>query len=198
LGGGTFARDIVETLLENFPGPVAIDADALNAFNADVNALARLIQGRAAVLTPHPVEFARLSGVAVDDVLARRFDIAASVARHTGAVVLLKGQPTIVTGPAGERLVTASGTPLLAAAGSGDLLTGMVATLLAQIGDPMSAAACAAYVHGRAAWLAQRGRSIRGLSLDDVMATLSRAWSQKTGPTRYPVLFELPDLTARR
>ena len=198
LGGGKTARGVVDAVLGNFEGPVVIDADAINAFNADVNALARLIRRRPAVLTPHPAEFARLAGVAVDDVLARRFDIAATVARHTGAVVLLKGQPTIVTGPEGERLVSASGTPLLAAAGSGDLLTGMVATLLAQTRDPSSAAACAAYVHGRAAWLAQRGRSIRGLSLDDVVAMLSRAWSPRTGPSRYPVLFELPDLNPRR
>jgi hydroxyethylthiazole kinase-like uncharacterized protein yjeF len=198
LGGGKIARDTVDLVLANFDGPVVIDADAINAFNADVNALARLVQRRPTVLTPHPAEFARLAGVSVDDVLARRFDIAATVARHTGAVVLLKGQPTIVTGPAGERLVSASGTPLLAAAGSGDLLTGMVATLLAQTGDAMSAAACAAYVHGRAAWLAQRGRSIRGLSLDDVTSMLPDAWSPKTGPTRYPVLFELPDLAPRK
>lgn len=198
LGGGTAAREIVDVVLRNFDGPVVIDADAINAFNADVNALAALVHRRSAVLTPHPAEFARLAGVAVDDVLARRFDIAASTARHTGAVVLLKGQPTVVTGPAGQRLVSASGTPLLAAAGSGDMLTGMVATLLAQTGDPMNAAACAAWVHGRAAWLAQRGRGIRGLSLDDVMATLPAAWTPVGGPSRYPVLFELPDLSPRR
>jgi NAD(P)H-hydrate epimerase len=198
LGGGRRAREIVEVVLQEFTGPVVIDADALNAFNADVNALARLIQGRHAILTPHPAEFGRLAGVAVDDVLKRRFDIAGSVARHTGAVVLLKGQPTVITGPAGERLVAASGTPLLAAAGSGDMLTGMVATLLAQTGDAMTAAACAAYVHGRAARLAQRGRGVRGLSLDDVMAILPRAWSLPSGPSRYPVLFELPDLNPRR
>ncbi|MGH7638852.1 MAG: NAD(P)H-hydrate dehydratase, partial [Gemmatimonadaceae bacterium] len=197
LGGGIIAREIVQRVLESFEGPVVIDADAINAFNADVNALARLLHGRPAVLTPHPAEFGRLAGVAVDDVLARRFDIAATVARHTAAVVLLKGQPTVITGPSGERLVSASGTPLLAAAGSGDLLTGMVATLLAQTGDATVAAACAAYVHGRAAWLAQRGRSIRGLSLDDVMATLPAAWNPPSGPSRYPVLFELPDLTPR-
>ena len=197
LGGGGVARETVDLVLESFEGPAVIDADAINVFHSDVNALARLIHRRAAVLTPHPVEFARLAGVSVDDVLARRFDIAAAVARHTGAAVLLKGQPTIVTGPDGERLVSATGTPLLAAAGSGDLLTGMVATLLAQTGDAMIAAACAAYVHGRAAWLAQRGRSIRGLALDDVMAMLPRAWAPALGPSRYPVLFELPDLNPR-
>jgi hydroxyethylthiazole kinase-like uncharacterized protein yjeF len=193
LGGGAAARSLVERILGSFAGPVVLDADAINAFSADVNALAAALAGHAAVLTPHPVEFARLAGLAVDDVLARRFDVGRAVAGHTRAVVLLKGQPTVVTAPTGARLVSATGTPLLAAAGSGDLLTGMVATLLAQVGDPLTAAACAAWVHGRAASLAQKGaKSARGFTLDDVLAQLPRAWSTRTGPTRYPILFELP------
>ncbi len=195
LGAGTTGRAIVERVLRAFHGAVVVDADALNAFNANVNALASLLDGRPAVLTPHPAEFARLTGTAVDDVLRRRFDAALPLARHTRAVVLLKGQPTVVTSPAGERLVSASGTPLLAAAGSGDVLTGMVGTLLGQIGDPLAAAASGAWVHGRAAWLAQRGRaSLRGLTLDDALAQLPRAWSLRSAPSRYPVLFELPDV----
>lgn len=187
------ARDIVTRVLETFRGPVVIDADALNSFASDVNELARLLDGRAAVLTPHPVEFGRLTGTAVDAVLERRFDVALPLARHTRAVVLLKGQPTIVTAPSGERVASASGTPLLAAAGSGDILTGIAATLLAQMEDPFTSAACAAWVHGRAAWIAQRGqRRVRGLTLDDVMRELPRAWRIGVGPPRYPVLLELP------
>lgn len=196
LGAGSSGRNLVERILRAFAGPVVLDADAINAFTSDVDAMAVLLNGRAAVLTPHPVEFARLSGIAVDDVLPRRFDVAVPTARHTRATVLLKGQPTIVTAPDGRRLVSASGTPLLAAAGSGDFLTGMVGTLLAQIGDPFAAAACAAWVHGRAAWLVQRDRhATRGLTLDDVLAELPRAWSVRPGPSRYPVLHELPDVT---
>ena len=199
LGVGTRQRQLVEQVLNEFRGPVVLDADAINTFNADVNSLARLLDGRAAVLTPHPAEFGRLAGVAVDDVLARRFDLPGATARHTRAVVLLKGQPTVITSPHGQRLVSASGTPLLAAAGSGDVLTGMVATLLAQVSDPLTAAACAAYVHGRAAWLAQRGsRGARGLALDDVIAALPRAWDLRARPSRSPVLLELPDLLPRR
>ena len=195
LGAGTASRALVERVLESFEGPVVLDADAINVFHSDVNAMARLIYRRSAILTPHPVEFARLSGVAVDDVLARRFEIGLPVAKHTGAVVLLKGQPTVLSAPSGEVLVSASGTPLLAAAGSGDLLTGMVATLLGQIGDPLPAAACAAWVHGRAAFLAHRGQpGVRGRSLDDVIAALPRAWSVRGGPTRSPVLLELPPI----
>ena len=198
LGGGVAARELVDRVLRAFTGPVVMDADALNVFSGDVSALATLLNGRPAILTPHPVEFGRLTGTAVDEVLARRFDVALPLAKHTRAVVLLKGQPTILTAPSGERLVSASGTPLLAAAGSGDLLTGMVATLLAQIGDPLSAAACAAWVHGRSARLVQRGHeSIRGLTLEDVIAELPRAWSVRVGVVRYPVLLELPDVAPR-
>ena len=197
LGGGTAARALVDTVLAGFAGPVVLDADAINAYTGDVNGLAAALAGRAAVLTPHPVEFARVTGRAVDDVLAHRFDAALPLARHTRAVVLLKGQPTVLTAPGEERLVSASGTPLLAAAGSGDLLTGMVATMLAQIGDPLAAAACAAWVHGRAAWLAQHGSGVRGLSLDDVVASLPLAWRLSDRPTRYPVLLELPAIATK-
>jgi hydroxyethylthiazole kinase-like uncharacterized protein yjeF len=198
LGGGAAARALVEGVLRDFKGPVVIDADAINIFDSDVGALSILLDGRAAVLTPHPMEFARLAGKPIDDVLKNRFDVAVPMARHTRAVVLLKGQPTIVSAPDGVRLVSASGTPLLAAAGSGDLLTGMVATLLAQTGDPLNAAACAAWVHGRAARLAQHGqKGARGFSLDDALAQLPNAWSIKTAPSRYPVLLELPDLSSR-
>lgn len=209
LGAGAASRALVERVLESFEGPVVLDADAINAFSSDVNGMARLIYRRAAVITPHPAEFGRLAGIAVDDVLARRFEVGLPVARHTGAVVLLKGQPSVVSSATGDVLVSASGTPLLAAAGSGDLLTGMVATLLGQMGDALTAAACAAYVHGRAAFIAQQSglrpsagglraarrrqhAGIRGLSLEDVIAALPRAWQLRSGPSRSPVLLELP------
>jgi NAD(P)H-hydrate epimerase len=199
LGGGAVARELVERALRVFDGPVVLDADAINAFTANVNALGTLLGGRPAVLTPHAAEFGRLAGIAVDDVLKRRFEVGMPTAKHLRAVVLLKGQPTIVTAPTGQRLVSASGTPLLAAAGSGDVLTGMVGTLLGQVGDAFAAAACAAWVHGRAAYLAQRGRqTLRGLTLDDVIERLPAAWTIRARPSRYPVLLELPEVTARR
>ena len=194
LGGGSAARALVERVLGEFGGPVVLDADAINVFSSDVNALGRVLGSGRSVLTPHPAEFARLTGIAVDDVLKRRFEVGLPVSRHTNAVVLLKGQPTVVTDPSGTVLVSASGTPLLAAAGSGDLLTGMVATLLGQTKDPLVAAAAAAYVHGRAAWLAQKGRGVRGLSLEDVIAELARAWRLSARASRSPVLFELPPI----
>jgi NAD(P)H-hydrate epimerase len=195
LGVGGAPRAVVERVLSGFTGPVVVDADALTAFGPDVNALAGLLAGRPAILTPHLAEFGRLTGTSVDEAQRRRFDVALPLAKHTRAVVLLKGQPTILTAPTGERLVTASGTPLLAAGGSGDLLAGIAGTLLAQIGQPLHAAACAAWVHGRAAWLVQRGQpNLRGFTLEDVLANLSRAWNVRSAPTRAPVLMELPDI----
>jgi hydroxyethylthiazole kinase-like uncharacterized protein yjeF len=195
LGGGGASRELVERILTAWTGPVVLDADGLNVFGSDVNALAGLLNSRPAILTPHPAELARLIGKSVDDVLEHRFEVAVPLARHTKAAVLLKGQPTVVSSPTGLRLVSASGTPLLAAAGSGDLLAGIAGTLLAQLEAPVSSAACAAWVHGRAAWLVHRKhRSLRGFALADVLAQLHRAWTVHGGPTRAPVLLELPDI----
>jgi hydroxyethylthiazole kinase-like uncharacterized protein yjeF len=161
-----------------------------------------LLAGRPAVLTPHPAEFGRLTGRTVSDVLANRFEIGAEVVRATGAVVLLKGVPTVLTAPDGRSLASASGTPALAAAGSGDVLAGIAGTLVAQIDDPLDAAACAAWIHGRAAERACTSAdadpgAVRGTTLDDVLRTLAASWTLRPRPTRYPVLAELPAVGER-
>ncbi|HET7633061.1 MAG TPA: NAD(P)H-hydrate dehydratase [Gemmatimonadaceae bacterium] len=156
LGNSARTRALVERVLTGWRGPVLMDADALNVFAGSLDALARLLSGRAAVLTPHAAEFARLASVSVADVLAQRFEIGVAVARQLGAAVLLKGTPTVVFAPDGrQRLVSASGTPALATGGSGDVLSGIIGTLIVQLDDPTVAAACGAWVHGRAAELAQ-------------------------------------------
>ncbi len=88
--------------------------------------------------------------------------------------------------------MSAAGTPALAAAGSGDLLAGIVATLLAQMDDPLDAAASAAWLHGRAAELATGRGSARGVTLDDVLAVLPAALRRPTRRPVYPVLATLP------
>jgi NAD(P)H-hydrate epimerase len=208
LGASASTRAMVEYLLESWRGPVVLDADALNVFAGDAAALGRLLAGRPALLTPHVAEFARLSGLGVDEVLANRIDVGAEVAHITGAAVLLKGVPTVVTSPDGERLVSAAGTPALAAAGSGDLLGGIAATLLAQLADPLRAGAAAAWVHGRAAEIAGSGTSpgagarrprggparceVRGITLADIEDAIGRVWSEDAPLPVYPVLAELP------
>jgi NAD(P)H-hydrate epimerase len=191
LGRSDAALDVLMTLLDVWHGPTVLDADAINHFAGDVDGLASRLGGRPALITPHASEMARLVGTSTDDVIASRFDIGVEVARALGATVLLKGVPTILFAPDGRRLVSATGTPVLAAAGSGDLLGGIALTLLAQSRDPFAAAACAAWVHGRAAEIANAGRPVRGVTLHDVLDGLALAWQTGTEASE-PVLAYLP------
>ena len=119
------------------------------------------------------------------EVLAERFEIGAELARESGAAVLLKGTPTVIFSPDGQRYVSAAGTAALATGGSGDVLTGMSGTLLAQMmGSGRSAAeaaAVAAFVHGRAAELCG---PVRGTTLEDILLALPEAWNETIEPPR--------------
>jgi ADP-dependent NAD(P)H-hydrate dehydratase / NAD(P)H-hydrate epimerase len=199
LGVSAGMRSMTEALLSGWSGPVLMDADALNNFAGDADALGALLAGRRAVVTPHPMELGRLLAVPVDEVLRTRFEIGAELAARIGAAVLLKGVPTVVSGADGRRLVSGAGTPALAAAGSGDVLAGMIATLLAQgDGDAVTAAAVGAVHHGRAAEIASGAGGetmrVRGVTLDDVLAALPATWGLATHLPRYPVIAELPDV----
>ena len=190
LGLGARPRAFVERLLREWRGPVVLDADALTAFKGDAAHLGTLLEGRPAVITPHAVEFSRLAGVNPEEVNARRFEIAGELARTIHATVLLKGVPTIISdGSATD--VSASGTPVLATAGSGDVLGGIVATLLAQGSNARSSAAAAAWIHGRAAEIAARGQ-VRGVNLHDVIDALRDAWTLAVPVLPAPILAELP------
>ena len=178
LGRSRQVRDLVERVLIAWAGPVVVDADGLNVFENDAASLAKLLRGRPAVITPHPMEFARLVGRETKEVLHNRFEIAADFARDAAATVLLKGAPTIIFAPEGNRFVSAAGTAALATGGSGDVLTGIVGTMLAQLsGDRSSAeiAAIAAFIHGRAAELAG---PVRGTTLEDILLALPDAWNE--------------------
>jgi NAD(P)H-hydrate epimerase len=192
-GLGPSARQVAELLLRGNTLPTVLDADAVTAYAGDIAALGGLLGGRRAVITPHPAEFARLVGDSASEVLVRRFDAGSPVAAATGAVVLLKGTPTVCTAPNGSRLVSASGNAALATAGSGDLLSGVAGTMLAQIGDPLAAAACAAWAHGRAAERARAGRrTVRGLTLNDITRALSGVWDERGDALGDGVLAALP------
>lgn len=196
LGASYGSRVLIERVLREFRGPVVLDADALNVFAGEPEQLGDLIGERPALLTPHPMELARLLGVRLDDVLARRFAIGVELAQRTRAVVLLKGVPTVVSDATGQRFVSCAGTPVLASAGSGDLLSGIAGTLLTQIGDAQVAGACAAWAHGRAAELAGSGH-VRGVVLADVELALREVWNEPLPVLAPPVLAELPAIGER-
>jgi NAD(P)H-hydrate epimerase len=192
-GLGADARGRCERVLRAWRGPVVVDADALNAFAGDADALGALLRGRPAVLTPHPLECARLIGATVTEVLDGRFEIPHALAAALGATVLLKGTPTVIADGEGT-LVVATGAPALATGGSGDVLGGIVATLLAQDdGRAAALAAEGAWVHDRAGVLAAGRRGgARGTTLDDVLDALGEAWPRARIAGRPPVLAELP------
>ncbi|HEY7400166.1 MAG TPA: NAD(P)H-hydrate dehydratase [Actinomycetota bacterium] len=156
----------VRELVRRSPVPVVVDADGLNAFAGRAQELAD--RRSDAVLTPHVGEFGRLSGVKPRDLDADRLGHARSLARTTGAVTLLKGSRTVIASPAGDVRVNVTGSPVLATAGTGDVLTGMIGGLLARGVDPLDAATAGAYLHGLAGILAGSERGEGSLAGDVV------------------------------
>ncbi len=185
-------RTLIQQLLSSFAGCAVLDADGLNAgfagcavLDADgLNAAAGLLSAGqplphpagALVLTPHPGEMARLTGLSTGAVNADREGIARRFAQQWDAVVLLKGMRTIIAAPDGRCFVNPTGNPGLARGGSGDALAGILAALLACGLEAAEAAACAAWLHGAAAdrAAAQRGlaRGGSGDALAGILAAL--------------------------
>jgi NAD(P)H-hydrate epimerase len=149
-GTVAFVREVVRRA----PVPVVLDADGLNAFTGDGSSLAD--RQAEAVLTPHVGEFSRLTGVQARDLDADRLAHVRALAAQTDAVTLLKGNRTLIAAPDGRTFVNVTGSPVLATAGTGDVLTGMIGGLLARGVGPQEAAAAAAYLHGLAGLFAGR------------------------------------------
>lgn len=159
--------------------PAVIDADALNILAARPGLLARLARKgkRTLVLTPHPGEMARLAKTTTTKVQTSRLETARSFARRNHVTLVLKGARTLIAHPDGCVAVNTSGNPAMAKGGSGDLLTGLVAGLLAQYpSDPARAVEAAVYLHGLAADLAVRAGDQHTLLATDSLAHLSQAF----------------------
>jgi NAD(P)H-hydrate epimerase len=157
--------------------PAVIDADALNILAAKPVLLAKLAKGRALVLTPHPGEMARLAGIPVAEVQANRLEVARSFAQRMGVTLVLKGARTLIAHPDGKVAVNTTGNPGMAKGGSGDLLTGLVAGLMAQHPQETARAVEAAvYLHGLAGDFAVREADEHTLLATDSLQQLSLAF----------------------
>ena len=182
LGTGDAQAGLLDALIADIEVPVVIDADGLNLLAAREAGLKD--RAGSTVLTPHPGELTRLSGTAVDEVQGDRLRSARDVAARYDCVVLLKGHRTVVARPDGTAVVVPTGGPELATAGTGDVLTGVVAALLAAGLDPFDAAWSAAYVHGVAGFLASRTHGVNGVVAWDVAEALPAAANTLSwGPT---------------
>jgi len=151
LGADEVARAALERAL-GFPCPVVFDADALNRI-AHEQALRKRLRARSApsILTPHPLEAARLLGCDVAAIQADRMEHARELARQTNAMVVLKGAGTVIASVDARTWINPTGGPALATPGSGDALGGMIGALLAQAFAPIEATLAAVWLHGAAA-----------------------------------------------
>jgi len=161
--------------------PAVVDADALFAVVKKVDVLKK--RSASAVITPHPGEAARLLDMPVDEVQSDREGAAESLVKNTGCVVVLKGHNTLVAD--GKRVYTnLTGGPELAKGGSGDVLTGVIAGLMAQGMAPFDAAVLGVYLHGRAGELAAGILGSHSVMAGDVIDKLALACRMHSGGSR--------------
>jgi ADP-dependent NAD(P)H-hydrate dehydratase / NAD(P)H-hydrate epimerase len=181
LGRADGALQRARALAAQAPLPLLLDADGLNAHAGAPDSLAA--RSAPTVLTPHGGELARLLGVDGDAVRARRLACAREAARRSGAIVVLKGDDTIVAGPAAEHPVAISrgGAAALATAGTGDVLSGVIGAFLARGLHPFTAACAGVELHRRAGRLVAERIGVEGATAHDVIAALPtarRAWER--------------------
>jgi NAD(P)H-hydrate epimerase len=175
LGRHPGAGTLVAAAAEQFAQPLVLDADALDA-------QVRGTPGRVRVLTPHPGEMARITGLSVAEIQKDRVASARTLATARGVTVVLKGQRTVMAFADGRVWINPTGTPAMGKGGAGDILTGMIAGFLAQYpGQPDEAVAAAVYLHGRAGELGVRALGERCLLATDLLRYLPQAMEECAG-----------------
>lgn len=175
LGTETETAELVARLYREVGVPMVVDADALNLLGQSLPA--GVGQG-ARILTPHPGEMARLTGLTIPQIQADRLRVATDFAKAHGVVLLLKGASTIIAGPEGRVAINATGNNGLAAGGMGDVLSGVIGALLAQGLGAWEAACLGAFVHGLAADRLARTRSRGGILASEVATELAAAFHE--------------------
>ncbi len=156
---------------------MVLDADGLNAFEGATDKLSG--HGRTLVITPHPGEMSRLTGLSIPEIQANRLDVARTFARKHELIVVLKGHRTLIAAPDGTVWVNPTGNPGMATGGTGDILTGMVAGLIAQYPQhALEATTLAVYLHGLAGDLARDSVGENSLVATDILRFLPRAFAQ--------------------
>ncbi len=174
---------MVQKLILDLPVPVVLDADGLNALAKNIE----ILQERKfpAILTPHPKEFSRLTGLSISQIAEKKVDIASQFAEKYRCTVVLKFAPTIVTD--GSRFsINTTGNPGMATAGSGDVLTGVIAAILGQKFSPFDASQLGVWAHGYAGDICAQEIGEIGMIASDILLKLPLAFQyhQKQGITR--------------
>jgi NAD(P)H-hydrate epimerase len=150
MGNVAKTRKTAEFVIKAASCPIILDADGINSISDNINVLQTGKPDRL-ILTPHPGEFSRISGLSVAEIQSNRVDYARLFAKESGAVIVLKGMNTVVASPNGSVLVNSTGNAGLAKAGTGDVLAGVIGAVAAMGVPPFEAAALGVYLHGLAA-----------------------------------------------
>lgn len=169
LGRNKSTQILARKAISKIKKPTVVDADALNAAVGHLSIL------RTTIITPHPGEMSRLLGVSVKKIEGKRKKIAEEFAKDYKATVVLKGHNTIVADYKGNLYINKTGNPGMATAGSGDVLTGMIAAFLGQGLSAFNAAKYAVYLHGLAGDLAAREKTQLSMLASDVIAKIPEA-----------------------
>lgn len=174
LGRHAKTRSLIKDLIRKIEKPLVLDADGLNALDGNLD-LIKKRKGNT-ILTPHPGEAARLLKKDVQFVQLQRVDVAKRIAKETGAVVCLKGHKTVIADPGGQVYVNETGNSGMASGGTGDVLTGMIASFAGQGVEDMSAAVCGAYLHGLAGDIAAEKKGAFSLIATDIIECIPYAF----------------------
>lgn len=175
LGNTPDTKELVTQILLQSEKPVVLDADGINVIADNINVLNAV--SVPVILTPHPGEMSRLCKVSIKEIQQDRVGVAMKFAKQTQTTVVLKGAGTIIATPDGKCYINNTGNSGMAKGGSGDVLAGMVASLLAQGASPENAAICAVYLHGAAGDLAASQSSKRGMTPSDMVSILPQLLS---------------------
>lgn len=170
------AEEILLTLLENYNGKLIIDADGINILSRHIDVLDRT--NAIILLTPHPGEMSRLTGKSIAQINEAREETAKEFAAAHNCTVLLKGPNTVIATPDGTTYINPTGNPGMARGGSGDYLTGIIASLLAQGLSVTDAARAGAYLHGKSGDIAAKRFSEYSCTVEKMTACLPEAFTR--------------------
>lgn len=180
LGTAEETGQVVRKFYRDLRLPMVVDADGLNLLAGDV----AVLSAGPRILTPHPGEMSRLSGLSTLEIQSNRRSVASEFAKRHGAHLVLKGAATVIAAPDGRLAVNPTGNPGMAAGGMGDVLAGLIGGLLAQGLEPWEASCLAVYVHGLAADRIVRAGKPFGFLASELAAEIPAAFQEVLAPER--------------
>ena len=166
---------VVDQVIKTSEAPIVLDADGINAIVPFIDILKD--KKAPVVITPHPGEMARMIGESVDYVCSHRLNVAKAFAKDNDVIVVLKGANTIVTN-GDDVFFNITGNPGMAMGGTGDMLSGIIASFIAQGLTAFDAAKAGVYIHGRCGDICAEELSVRGMTVDDMLSVLSALMSE--------------------